>query len=64
MASRRIPGYPPNCVTLLVDQEDVGDERSAVETVLSAHQELGCLEEGDGGWSWSWWELVWKRWGL
>ncbi|CAK9088465.1 unnamed protein product [Durusdinium trenchii] len=45
MASRRIPGYPPNCVTLLVDQEDVGDERSAVETVLSAHQELGELLE-------------------
>ena len=46
MASRRIPGYPPNCVTLLVDQEDVGDERTAVETVLAAHQELSdVLEE-------------------
>ena len=46
MASRRIPGYPPNCVTLLVDQEDVGDERRAVETVLAAHQELSdVLEE-------------------
>jgi ABC-type bacteriocin/lantibiotic exporter with double-glycine peptidase domain len=32
MASGRIPGYPANCVTLLVDQEDVGDERTAVET--------------------------------
>lgn len=33
MATGRIPGYPANCVTLLVDQEDVGDERTAVETV-------------------------------
>lgn len=33
MASGRIPGYPANCVTLLVDQEDVGDERTAVDTV-------------------------------
>ena len=32
MASGRIPGYPANCVTLLVDQEDVGDEKTAVET--------------------------------
>ncbi|CAE7519694.1 ABC transporter F family member 3 [Symbiodinium microadriaticum] len=45
MASRRIPGYPPNCVTLLVDQEDVGDERTAVETVLAAHQELSYVLE-------------------
>lgn len=33
MATGRIPGYPANCVTLLVDQEDVGDEDTAVETV-------------------------------
>ncbi len=33
MSTGRIPGYPANCVTLLVDQEDVGDERTAVETV-------------------------------
>ena len=45
MASRRIPGYPPNCVTLLVDQEDVGDDRTAVDTVLAAHQELSDLLE-------------------
>mmetsp|Transcript_46665 Transcript_46665/g.109267 ORF Transcript_46665/g.109267 Transcript_46665/m.109267 type:complete len:811 (-) Transcript_46665:85-2517(-) len=46
MASRRIPGYPPNCVTLLVDQEDVGDDRTAVDTVLAAHQEMSeVLEE-------------------
>ena len=43
MASGKIPGYPANCVTLLVDQEDVGDDRKAVETVLSAHKELGAL---------------------
>lgn len=45
MASGRIPGYPANCVTLLVDQEDVGDERTAVETVVSAHKELQELLE-------------------
>lgn len=45
MASGRIPGYPANCVTLLVDQEDVGDERTAVETVVSAHKELQDLLE-------------------
>ena len=45
MATGRIPGYPANCVTLLVDQEDVGDERTAVETVVSAHKELQDLLE-------------------
>lgn len=37
MASGRIPGYPANCVTLLVDQEDVGDERTAVDTVSRSY---------------------------
>ena len=45
MAAGRIPGYPPNCVTLLVDQEDVGDDRRAVDTVVSAHKELSDLLE-------------------
>lgn len=43
MAGGRIPGYPPNCKTVLVAQEDVGDESTAVETVLSAHAELNEL---------------------
>lgn len=45
MASGRIPGLPPNCVTLLVAQEDVGDDRNAIETVISAHSELRALLE-------------------
>jgi len=45
MASGKIPGYPAPCVTLLVDQEDVGDERTAVDTVVSAHSELTELRE-------------------
>eukprot|EP00927_Polykrikos_kofoidii_P022934 TRINITY_DN2126_c0_g1_i1.p1 TRINITY_DN2126_c0_g1~~TRINITY_DN2126_c0_g1_i1.p1 ORF type:complete len:830 (+),score=155.08 TRINITY_DN2126_c0_g1_i1:374-2491(+) len=43
MDEKRIPGYPPSCVTLLVAQEDIGDERNAVDTVLSAHLELTTL---------------------
>ena len=45
MASGKIPGYPARCATLLVDQEDVGDERTAVDTVVSAHSELTELLE-------------------
>lgn len=45
MEQKRIPGYPPNCVTLLVAQEDIGDERTAVETVLSSNYELIRLQE-------------------
>ena len=45
MASGKIPGYPARCVTLLVDQEDVGDERTAVDTVVLAHSELTELRE-------------------
>lgn len=43
MECRRIPGFPEQCSTLLVAQEDVGDERTAVEVVLSAHEELNSL---------------------
>lgn len=43
MAGRRIPGFPEHCSTLLVAQEDVGDEQSPVEAVLSAHEELSSL---------------------
>lgn len=43
MAEHRIPGYPQASVTVLVEQEDVGDERSPVETVLNANAELATL---------------------
>jgi len=43
MEQKRIPGYPPNCATLLVTQEDVGDDRNGVDTVLAAHDELMTL---------------------
>ncbi|CAE8703036.1 unnamed protein product, partial [Polarella glacialis] len=42
MSARRIPGYP-DLETLLVEQEDVGDERNPVETVLSANRSLSRL---------------------
>lgn len=46
MVAKRIPGYPAHCTTLLVAQEDVGDDRTPVDTVLSAHVELAsALQE-------------------
>ena len=44
IARRRIPGFPEQCVCLLVAQEDVGDERHAVETVLAANEALVSLQ--------------------
>jgi len=43
MEARRIPGFPEQCTTLLVSQEDVGNERNPVEVVLDAHEELQSL---------------------
>mmetsp|Transcript_106003 Transcript_106003/g.167374 ORF Transcript_106003/g.167374 Transcript_106003/m.167374 type:complete len:807 (+) Transcript_106003:77-2497(+) len=43
MADKRIPGYPAQCVTLLVAQEDIGDERNPVDVVVSADAELVAL---------------------
>lgn len=43
METRRIPGFPEQCSTLLVAQEDVGDARTPVEVVLSAHEALNLL---------------------
>uniref|UniRef100_A0A7S0ZQ51 ABC transporter domain-containing protein n=1 Tax=Noctiluca scintillans TaxID=2966 RepID=A0A7S0ZQ51_NOCSC len=40
MVSKRIPGYPAQCTTMLVAQEDVGDDRTPVDTVLCADVEL------------------------
>mmetsp|Transcript_15655 Transcript_15655/g.49502 ORF Transcript_15655/g.49502 Transcript_15655/m.49502 type:complete len:369 (+) Transcript_15655:64-1170(+) len=52
MAQRQIPGYPPG-LTVLVEQEDVGDERSPLEAVVGACEELSrlrteeaCLQAG------------------
>eukprot|EP00929_Paragymnodinium_shiwhaense_P027238 TRINITY_DN16024_c0_g1_i1.p1 TRINITY_DN16024_c0_g1~~TRINITY_DN16024_c0_g1_i1.p1 ORF type:complete len:745 (-),score=130.85 TRINITY_DN16024_c0_g1_i1:340-2574(-) len=39
MSSKTIPGYP-ELETLLVEQEDVGDERTPVDSVVSANQKL------------------------
>mmetsp|Transcript_69537 Transcript_69537/g.166727 ORF Transcript_69537/g.166727 Transcript_69537/m.166727 type:complete len:821 (-) Transcript_69537:369-2831(-) len=44
MDQRRIPGFPENSCCLLVAQEDIGDERSAVATVLAANEELATLQ--------------------
>merc|ERR1719346_369801 len=57
MARHQIPGYPA-CRTLLVEQEDVGDERMPLEAVIGACEELSrlraeeaCLQAGlDSGW--------------
>eukprot|EP00050_Salpingoeca_kvevrii_P018466 m.74540 g.74540 ORF g.74540 m.74540 type:complete len:818 (+) comp8059_c0_seq2:5626-8079(+) len=43
MAAGTIAGWPQSLSVLLVEQEDVGDERSALETVLSANHELAQL---------------------
>lgn len=43
MAQRQIPGYPPECLTILVEQEDIGDDRTPVEAVLGACEELVAL---------------------
>jgi hypothetical protein len=36
MALRRITGWPRGLTVLLVEQEDVGDDRSILETVVAA----------------------------
>eukprot|EP00040_Diaphanoeca_grandis_P005859 m.34801 g.34801 ORF g.34801 m.34801 type:complete len:810 (+) comp17039_c0_seq2:313-2742(+) len=45
MARGDIPGWPQNCRTVLVDQEDVGDERSVFDTVMAAHSDITNLRE-------------------
>lgn len=35
-----IPGFPKNCRSFLVEQEDAGDERSALEIVLAADEDV------------------------
>lgn len=43
MSQRTIPGYP-DLETLLVEQEDVGDEQTAVQAVMSASEKLCRLK--------------------
>merc|ERR1712232_760853 len=43
MANGSIPSWPRNCRALLVEQEDVGDERSSLEVVMEAHDQISLL---------------------
>eukprot|EP00931_Biecheleriopsis_adriatica_P005575 TRINITY_DN107074_c0_g1_i1.p1 TRINITY_DN107074_c0_g1~~TRINITY_DN107074_c0_g1_i1.p1 ORF type:complete len:784 (+),score=139.03 TRINITY_DN107074_c0_g1_i1:40-2352(+) len=44
MSDRSIPGYP-DLETLLVEQEDVGDGCTPIQSVLGAHRSLGRLKQ-------------------
>ena len=45
MANGSIPGWPQRCKVVLVEQEDVGDARSSLETVVQAEIEIKLLKE-------------------
>eukprot|EP00929_Paragymnodinium_shiwhaense_P013090 TRINITY_DN12094_c0_g1_i1.p1 TRINITY_DN12094_c0_g1~~TRINITY_DN12094_c0_g1_i1.p1 ORF type:complete len:791 (-),score=211.35 TRINITY_DN12094_c0_g1_i1:212-2584(-) len=45
MADGSIPSWPRNCRALLVEQEDVGDERSSLQIVMSAHDQIALLRQ-------------------
>eukprot|EP00038_Savillea_parva_P002367 m.113733 g.113733 ORF g.113733 m.113733 type:complete len:819 (-) comp10814_c1_seq2:62-2518(-) len=45
MADKRIPGWPQSLRVLLVEQEDIGDDRSAVESVMSAAGDIVLLQK-------------------
>lgn len=45
MADGSIPAWPRNCKVLLVEQEDVGDERSALQVVMAASEEITHLRQ-------------------
>jgi len=44
IADKLIPGFPADA-TVLVEQEDVGDNRTPVQTVVDGHAELGALKK-------------------
>lgn len=44
MSERRIPGYP-DLETLLVEQEDIGDEQTPIQAVMSANRSFNRLKE-------------------
>lgn len=44
MCEKSIPGYP-DLETLLIEQEDVGDDQTAVQAVMGAHRRLCHLKE-------------------
>eukprot|EP00746_Dinoflagellata_sp_MGD_P147520 gnl/MRDRNA2_/MRDRNA2_79855_c0_seq1.p1 gnl/MRDRNA2_/MRDRNA2_79855_c0~~gnl/MRDRNA2_/MRDRNA2_79855_c0_seq1.p1 ORF type:complete len:785 (+),score=171.95 gnl/MRDRNA2_/MRDRNA2_79855_c0_seq1:88-2442(+) len=43
MVNGSIPAWPRNCRTLLVEQEDVGDERGSLQIVTAANEEIASL---------------------
>lgn len=45
MAAGIIPGWPQQARTLLVEQADVGDDRSALQVALSAHDQINLLAQ-------------------
>eukprot|EP00929_Paragymnodinium_shiwhaense_P007533 TRINITY_DN111450_c0_g1_i1.p1 TRINITY_DN111450_c0_g1~~TRINITY_DN111450_c0_g1_i1.p1 ORF type:complete len:786 (-),score=194.47 TRINITY_DN111450_c0_g1_i1:306-2663(-) len=45
MADGSIPSWPRNCRALLVEQEDVGDERSSLDIATGAHDEIALLRQ-------------------
>ena len=48
MANGSIPGWPQRCKVVLVEQEDVGDARTSLETVVQAELEIKMLKEREG----------------